>query len=615
MRKYLEKLQDEYEQIALNQINRFEPDLSFEQFKEACNTVVANLKKLRISTEEILRDHLEPALADIKSISDEDEAALYATAQQLSSFETRQDPGLALKIYRALLERARSKNDDAKILKYLYWCGITQFFFYSHQSTKALEYFEEGASYADKYDTFEDKETRQYVHRCLGNTGMCLYSVNEPEKAMAMEELNFEFWNKLIFFEKDPDFPWLNYFLNVLNHRLSFLTRTVRKDPDSETKEAISKILDVSITMNKLYHKNREYYKVFGGTRYDYLLWDAQFLSGLISFDNLVENIEKRRAQIAPDDYSTDAMYVMIQLNSYLMFYASKMKKLSDRKDEIVTKISKDTIDYLYSIPKTMDTDTVNVYLKSLTENLNIIFDPTEHFDFILKMTTFRHIPTYAHSILVSKVAVLLTEELLARKPACFIGCLDITTKEDVLARADELYEFAKACGLCHDVGKIAGIDNPYMHIRVLSDEEYEIIKQHPEEGVKMLIREDGDILNKGYTEVIAGHHKYYDNSKGYPENIDISESGNKMMIDIIAAANSIVSATDHISKLYTDAKSLERVCCEIKEEAGSRYSPDIAGILDDEAVFSSIEHLLNEESLNAYYTAYLYAGSGGSRQ
>jgi len=614
MRDALIKLQDEYEQVALNQISRFEPGLTPEQFETACAEIVTNLKMLRLNIEKILNEHLYPKLDNIESISDEDEGELYTLAQKLSSFETRQDPGLAFKVYTALLNWARLKKDDAKTLKYLYWCGITRFFFYGQNDEMMLTFFEEGAAYASKYDSFEDPEIRQYVHRCLGNVSMVLYN-SEPLKAIAKEESNFNFWNKLIFAGKDPDFPWLNYFLNGYNHRFSYLTRLVHKDPEAETKEKLKEILDVSITMNKLYHKNMEYYGAFGGSRYDYQLWEAQFLAGLISFDNLIENVDKKKAEIAPDDYSPDAMYIKVQMNSYLLFYVSKLSRLKHRKDEIIAKVSEDTIEYLSRIPNTVSTETLNTYLRSLAGILSAVYNPEEQFNFILRMTTFRHIMTYAHSIMVGKVAVLLAEKLIETSPAGFIGCLDITCEDDVKAMKKELKEFADMSGLCHDIGKTGCIDNPYMHIRVLTDEEYELIKGHPNEGVSLLTRDDGVALNEGYVEVIAGHHKYYDNSAGYPDDFNISTSKHNMMIDIISVANSIVAATDQISKTYDDPKSLEDVIGEIKAESGVRYSPTIAEVLDDEDVFSSIKQILEEESLNAYYTAYLYAWSGGKHK
>jgi len=612
MREFLVKLQDDYEQIALNQISLIKPDLTFEQYKNSCDEILKNLKNLRLSIKNILNDDLYPMLEDIESVSVQDENDLYSVAQKLSSFETRQDAGLAFAIYRALLKRARTEKDEAKILKFLYWCGITQFFFHLHNSAIAFEYFNEGTTYAEKYHTFNDPEIRQYVHRCLGNASMSLYGINEPQKAMAREEKNFAFWNKLIFKGSDPEFPWLNYFLNGLNHRRSYLTDIVHKDPDAESQEKVNEILDVSISINKLYHKNMEYYNVFGGTRYDYHLWEAQFLSGMISFDNFIENIEKKQAEFSGDDYSHDAMYINIQMNSYIMFYASKMKKLESVKEATLARVSKKTIDYFSSIPKTVSNEHVNVFLRLLAKEISDVFTPDEQLDFILKMTTFRHIPTHAHSIMVSKTALLLTRFLIDMNPEIFIGCMGIKTKEEAIERAEELCKFAEKGGICHDIGKIGCIDNPYMHIRVLTEDEYKVIKGHPEEGMRLLSRSDNDPTNQGYIDIIKGHHRFWNNKGGYPDNTDNDKSEYKIMIDIITTANSICAATDNISKTYTDVKSLKEVCAEINADAGTVYSPAIAEILNDKTVFSSIDKLLTEENDRAYYAAYLYAWSGG---
>jgi len=164
MREYLTSLLGEYEQIALNQISRLEAGLSKEQFIYACKKASERLVELRISTEKLLREHLNPTLDDIAGITDEFEDELYSAAQKLSAYKTRHDPGLALKIYKALLSRAREKQDDAKILKYLYWCGITLHFTFPEAHEKILAYFEEGAAYAARYDSFKAPETRQYVY-------------------------------------------------------------------------------------------------------------------------------------------------------------------------------------------------------------------------------------------------------------------------------------------------------------------------------------------------------------------------------------------------------------------------------------------------------------------
>lgn len=609
MLDFLVKLQSECDQVAENQISRFESGLSQEQFREKCDKAAENIRRLRISIGGIFNEQLFPMIESAADISEEDEADIYGFAQKLASFEKRQDPGLALKIYQALLKRAHAQKHDEKIIKYSYWCGITQFLFYAKKDKAIFECFEQGAAYADRYESFEDPEIRQYIHRCLGNVCMMLYG-EDPQKAIEQEKFNFAFWNELIFRGKDPDFPWLNYFLNGYNHKYAFMTETVNADPESETRENLNEILNVAIEMNKLYSKNKEYYNVFGGTRYEYHMWEAQFLLGMISFDQLIENVQKRQAEIAPDDYSHDAMYVKIHLNSHLIYCVTKIGYLKDRKEDVVKKALKDTMDYFNSIPSTVGTEDVNMYLRMFLEEQNDIFDQDEQLELILKMTIFRNITGHVHSLMVGKVASLMTGYLIEENPACFIGCLDIAQEDEVRARTEELCRFAEMSGLCHDIGKVMRIDNPLMRIRALTNEEFDIIKEHPKEGVTMMTGGDRTALHEGYIDVIAGHHKFYDNNRGYPESTDLSQSKNKMMIDIIAVADAIVAATDIISKTYSDVKSLEAITGEIKAKAGSRYSPIVAKLLDDEAVFSSIKRLLDEERPDAYYKAYLSAGT-----
>jgi len=615
MRDFFTKLLSDYEKIAHNQIGSLEPGLSADEVVASCKETIQVIKALRLGINRMLEEHIYPVLDDIENIPDDEEAELLAVAQKLSAYDAAHDPGLAYKIYTALLARARAKRDDERIIKYLYCCGITLFFFFNKQHEKILEFFEEGASYADRYDSFDDPEIRQYIHRCLGNLSMITYSISDPpggpEKAMAIEEMNFSFWNSIIFSGKDLDFPWLNYFMSCFNHRHSYLTHKVHTDPDSETKEALGKILDNAITLNKLYQKNRESFSLYGGSRYDYALWEAQFLSGLISFDLLFENINERKAQFELDDFSADAMYVKIQLSTFLMFYAARMKKLSDRKCEVLDLLSKDVVKQFSLMPVSVSPVSVSRQLQAFATNLSEIFEPLEQLDFVLRMSIFRHIPTYAHSIVVGELAHVLTKYLIEKQPELFAGCMDFPSTDDIQSRAKEICRFAYTCGMCHDIGKVSYVCNPYMQARVLTDDEYEVIKQHTDDGVLLLSRDNASALSAGFIDVIRGHHKYYDNSGGYPEDFDIGKSRYRMIIDVVSVADAIDAATDTIGDTGVEAISLESVREELMAEAGRKYSAVVAGALNDSLVFAEVKRILDEERPNAYYTAYLHAWAG----
>jgi len=609
MSSFLEKLQTEYENIAKTQIGRLEPGLSADEVVSACKKIVDDVRSHRVIVDELIKSHLYPMLENISDISDEDETILFETVQKISAYETRFDPGLAYEIYQSLLKRAREKKDPDKIVKYLYWCGITVFYFVREHSEKILSFFKEGASHSIRYRRIKDEEARRYVHRCLGNYHMMLFTVNKPEKAAEVEDDIFSFWNALLFSGIDPDFPWLTYFLTCLTHKYAYLATKVHSDPDSETKENLQKLLDSAIVANKLYHKNKELFSVHGGTRYDFMLWEAQFLCGLISFDQLRDNVYSKQETFADDDFSSDAIYVKINLFSFLMFYAANMRELRNIKDEFLAEALNKVIHYVTMIPKSANTREITRQLRSFAVDLSEVLEPLEQLNFVLKLTTYRNIPTYAHSIMTGKIAVCLTKFLVSKNPEYFIGCMDLATADDVKVNVYKLYEFAETCGLCHDIGKFSYADNPYMVARVLTEDELEIVRQHPEEGFSMF-KQKKCALYSGYSDVILGHHKFYDNSGGYPESFNITESKHRKMVDIIKVADSIDAATDNVGKAYGTPKSLEDVCAEIRRGSGREYSPVLAELLDDAPVIPALKHVLDIERNEAYYTAYTHAWS-----
>ena len=607
----LAKLRADYEQIAEIQVSWLDTGYNAGQVVSACKEAMQVSTALNSSINELIGDWLFPVLERINDLSGEDELELFNAAQNFSSFEKKHDPGLALKIYEALYKRAHEFKDDAKIIMYSYWCGITLFFFFRSQEEEIFRYFSEGAAYADRYYTFEDPDIRKYIHRCLGNTGMMYSSREDPEKAYKVEEENFSFWNNILFSGKDADFPWVNYFLNGLTHRHNRLVKDLHDEPEKVEKPVLREILDTAISQNKLYNRNREQFNVFGGTRYDYHLWEAQFVNGLISFDHLMELVDNKKAEFEIDDYSLDAMYARIHMPTMLMFYAIKLSWLQDRKDEVIKKASREIIDYFMSVPTALSANELSSNVTAVASQFNEIFDPAGHVDFILKMTICRNIPMYAHSIMTGKIAKFLTEHLIRRNPACFVGCPGITDENEVFKQAEKLCDLADTGGLCHDVGKNSYISNPYMHIRKPTAEEVEVIKGHPDAGVALLTRKDENEFHDALVDIVKGHHKHFDNSGGYPDDYDINASPCKIMVAIAAVANKLDNATDDIGNTHFNIESIEETCKKIVSGAGTLYSPDVAAVLDDDLVVKELAGILGKERVNAYYTAYLQSGKG----
>ena len=126
--------------------------------------------------------------------------------------------------------------------------------------------------------------------------------------------------------------------------------------------------------------------------------------------------------------------------------------------------------------------------------------------------------------------------------------------------------------GLLHDVGKIGIPDAVINKPAKLTDEEYDIIKNHPVLGARILanIKAKPQLVNGA-----RWHHERYD-GKGYPDGL----SGEAIPKEarIIAVADSYDAMTSHRS--YRRSLPQEVVRQEIEKGMGTQFDPRFASIM-----------------------------------
>ena len=118
--------------------------------------------------------------------------------------------------------------------------------------------------------------------------------------------------------------------------------------------------------------------------------------------------------------------------------------------------------------------------------------------------------------------------------------------------------------GLLHDLGKIGVPDHILHKAGALTDEEFAIIKQHPEIGHRIIER-----LGKLHF-VLPGvlyHHERWD-GKGYPHGL--KQESIPLMARILAVADSFDAMTS--SRPYRGAMPIERAAAVIRDGAGRQW-------------------------------------------
>lgn len=154
------------------------------------------------------------------------------------------------------------------------------------------------------------------------------------------------------------------------------------------------------------------------------------------------------------------------------------------------------------------------------------------------------------HSLNVAKLSQLLAQELgLPRQQVQIIH----------------------ATGLLHDIGKIGIPDSVLTKSGPLTDEEYDLIKQHPAIGVNIL---EQTSFFHAELPLILHHHERYDGD-GYPEGL----AGQK-----IPLGARILHITDSIEAMlakrtYKESYSLEKVISELHRCKSTQFDPMVAQI------------------------------------
>lgn len=125
--------------------------------------------------------------------------------------------------------------------------------------------------------------------------------------------------------------------------------------------------------------------------------------------------------------------------------------------------------------------------------------------------------------------------------------------------------------GLLHDVGKIGVPESVLTKTGPLTDEEFDLIKMHPEVGAKILqnIRQMQDLIPG-----VLYHHERWD-GRGYPENL----AGNQ--IPLFGRIIGLADAFDAMSSTRTYRQSIGHTCVinEIKSCAGTQFDSQLAQI------------------------------------
>jgi HD-GYP domain-containing protein (c-di-GMP phosphodiesterase class II) len=140
------------------------------------------------------------------------------------------------------------------------------------------------------------------------------------------------------------------------------------------------------------------------------------------------------------------------------------------------------------------------------------------------------------------------------------------------LGLADDEMEKLRISALLHDVGKIAIEDSILKKPAALTNEEFDVMKQHPQKGFKIMSQIPA---MKGFLPGMYMHHEMVDGN-GYPQGLKGDEI--PMQARIVAVADTFDAMTT--DRPYQKAMKFEDALGLIKKFVGSRYDERVVGAL-----------------------------------
>ena len=160
-------------------------------------------------------------------------------------------------------------------------------------------------------------------------------------------------------------------------------------------------------------------------------------------------------------------------------------------------------------------------------------------------------------------------------------------------------------CCMYHDLGKFWMIDLTENSLRRLTDDEFKIIKEHPQrfEDVYAHLDEDDERFMCIHDCALT-HHLWHDGTRGYP---NVPQTKNRPFADILAVADSIDAATDFLGRPYNSGKTIDQLIEEFRAGAGTHYGPAACDALSVPEVRDKLEYLITEGRREIYYRIYAY--------
>ena len=454
-------------------------------------------------------------------------------------------------------------------------------------------------------------QLRKFVFQSVANEAL-LYQTYMSEHKTAYRQKMMQSIKRSFDRMRDPDYRELmpDYDWKTFEFMLYDRVGTLAGDPKMPLREA-QEIYAYMVRMEKLWDKDAAHYLKYFPNYSDTLVKQQLLYAAIRAEDPSVEDRIRQLFSLYDArnaaDYSWQGMEANLDLaiGLYTLFTGSYYadRQLSEEQIDTMDRLADDILGYVHRMPKkNMLVDQMLLYNKFL-HTFKEYPGRLTFGDLCIQSLAAIHPPTYIHANMVARISLCLARHLLEKMPEVLRNFLGAGNAQAVQAKREDILHYVYHAALYHDIGKLTVVDTIEMYGRPLLASEFHNLQMHPDNGARLAEKHRSTL---SYVDVIRGHHRWYDDTKGYPADFVTAKSPYKAVIDIVTVADCLDAATDSVGRSYSRGKTFQEFEQEVAEGAGTRYAPFWPQLFRDEALRADIRYLLNVERLKLYRETFL---------
>ena len=586
-----------------------DPDETKESLLKKLTDVSYEKKQILVEANAIIREYItkyekEPELLDSEAAAMLED---FLSLLRPSDHEPL-DPSVSLQISRLLLRYYQSTQDPEQILPILQQCATYDLILKDHCEHESTPYALMAEQYIKDFDKLSDKAKHILIH-CMVIGG---YNRKDLTYGLKKFRENREAFMSIRQKLGDDDFAAAYYYIlfksNALAYALQacFLTEAAEKSgtalsqPLIDTQREAPLMEEFAQELNDILNSEDASRLIYDRVSVKLYLAQTDYHLGRITIDELLDKLEeysKPREDYSPYEQSSalltgwpcyldylcrcsrlDSQYVLdrsIQIIKHVLTHAEgAVKELSQYDSE--SAINRAVLQMICTASRFIDFD---FYKRT-----------------VLATTVYANKELYVHTMMVKEICLAILDYILDNDPQYLDGVAGFSW-EYCRDHKEEITELMENCALLHDIGKYFCLDIVNNSSRSLTDDEFEIIKEHPTNFSKVY---QGSTNPKVWCirDCAELHHLWYDESAGYPRK---KHTVNKPLVNILTVADCIDAATDTIGRPYGTGKTLEQLIAEIDEGRDTRYSGYIGSLLHVEEIRRRIDNTISERRKDIY--------------